>query len=221
MFYTFGILSPEDVAKIKEAITSLEFSDGKNSARGKAKEIKNNWQIVESTKGAAPMFRGLKILLLKSEKMQMIAQPKQISNIMINKYGVGDTYGWHVDHAHMNSLRTDLSFTIFLNDPADYEGGELEIRLPTNQVQSLKLEPGKMVLYSTGLTHRVTPVTRGERLCVVGWVQSFLKDDGDRHLMLRFAQLFSELRAKDGLLSESQYQMTNELQFQLLRKLSN
>jgi PKHD-type hydroxylase len=221
MLYTLSILSQEDITKIKDAIKTLEFADGKNSARGKAKDIKNNWQITEGAKGSAPMFRGLKVLLHKNEKVQMIAQPKQVSNIMINKYGVGDTYGWHVDHAHMNGLRTDLSFTIFLNDPTDYDGGELEIKLPTNQIHSIKLEPGKMVIYSTGLLHRVTPVTRGERLAIVGWIQSFLKDDGDRHLMLSATRLFSELRGQEGLLTEPQSNAINELQFQLLRRLSS
>jgi PKHD-type hydroxylase len=221
MYYTLSLLSVEDIAKIKEAITKLPFSDGKNSARGKAKDIKNNWQIVEGTKGSAPMFNGLKVLLLKNEKIAMVAQPKYITNIMVNKYGVGDTYGWHVDHAHMNSRRTDLSFTVFLNDPSEYDGGELQIRLPTGQIMDVKLEPGKMVLYSTGLLHRVTPVTKGERLCIVGWMQSFIKDDSDRHMMVRLQTLFSELRGKEGVLSEEQYQLMNELQFQLIRRLSN
>ncbi len=218
--HSMTVLTTEDVEQIQKAIKELSFSDGKNSAQGETKKIKRNTQIIEGSKGSSSLFNGLRSVLMKSTKVQMVACPRSIANIMINRYEPGEEYGWHVDNAHMNGKRTDLSFTIFLNDPSSYEGGELEMRHPTGHVSSFKGEPGQMILYSTGLLHRVTPVKSGVRLCIVGWFESFIQNDLDRQLVFEMVKLFSELRTGDASPTVEQKDMLNELQFKMIRRLS-
>src|SRR5690606_38146549 len=110
------------------------------------------------------------------------AQPKTITRIIVNRYGPGMEYGAHVDDALQGGRRADLSFTLFLSDPADYDGGELILEDPDGQIE-VKLGAGDAVLYSTGSLHRVAPVTRGTRLAVAGWVRSLVRRADQRDIL--------------------------------------
>ena len=103
---------------------------------------------------------------------------------MVNRYEAGMEYGLHADSAYINGLRTDVSFTLFLDDPASYQGGELVIHT-SNQQYTFKLPAGSMVMYPSGALHRVTPVSYGIRNAVVGWVQSHIADAHKREIIAR------------------------------------
>jgi PKHD-type hydroxylase len=125
------------------------------------------------------------------------AQPRRFSPLLISKTGVGGHYGAHVDNAVMGKgaarLRTDLSFTLFLSPPSEYDGGELMIH-NAGMAQELKGEAGHLVLYPSGSIHEVKPVTRGTRIVSVGWIESLLADAGQRELLFDLENLRTALR---------------------------
>jgi len=127
------------------------------------------------------------------------AQPRRYSPLLISKTGVGGQYGAHVDNALMGKgaqrLRTDLSFTLFLTPPGEYEGGELVIHA-AGMTQELKGEAGYLVLYPSGSIHEVKPVTRGERIACVGWIESLVADAGQREMLFDLENLRTALRQK-------------------------
>jgi len=147
---------------------------------------------------------------------------KEIVGLRANKYGVGDTYGWHIDMALMAGKRTDLSFTIFINDPEDYDGGELELEALGAKV-SAKPKAGEMIIYPTGLLHRVAPITRGTRLGIVGWIESFVRDDDARTCLYQLSNSLTDVRLnleKSKPLPENAFDKFNQTHMQLVRILS-
>jgi PKHD-type hydroxylase len=121
------------------------------------------------------------------------ARPKQLTGLLVSRYGPGMEYGLHVDDALMHGMRTDLSFTVFLSGPDTYEGGELVIA-GNDADSSIKLAAGSAVVYPTTSLHKVAPVTAGERLVVVGWVRSFLRRADERELLFDLDAAVAELR---------------------------
>jgi len=221
MFFKLSVFGEDDLKKIKELLVTLEseWTEGKDSATGYAKDVKNNKQIVFGNKKAANLFESIKVHLINHQAIKHLAFPRYVANIMFNRYTPGESYGWHVDNARMFHYRTDLSFTIFLNDPADYDGGELQIKSETGQISSIKLIPGEMVLYSTGAIHQVTPVTRGVRLCCVGWFESFIRDDDDRALCFKMTKAFSDIKEKYSIPGED-FVVFNEIANRFVRRLA-
>lgn len=118
--------------------------------------------------------------------LELAARPRRFSRLLLSRTPVGGSYGLHVDNALMGPpgerLRTDLAFTLFLSDPADYAGGALAIHR-SDGVQRVRLPAGDMVLYPAGALHEVEPVTAGERLVCVGWIESFVPDPEARELL--------------------------------------
>jgi PKHD-type hydroxylase len=135
--------------------------------------------------------------LLASPSLAVAAFPKNISNLIINRYEPGQYYDWHVDRALMgtspNSTRRDLSFTLFLSQPAEYEGGELIIDADGGHRQ-VKLDAGQLFLYPAHYLHRVTEVTSGARICCVGWIESWVPDPMFRDTLWRMRQYMNEVR---------------------------
>ncbi len=162
--------------------------DGRTTAGYQGAPVKFNLQIDERSDVAA---RGQAIILAALERHPLFisaALPNQVYPPMFNRYGEGMTFGAHIDGGLRidprtgGKLRTDLSATLFLSDPADYDGGELEI-VDTYGTHSVKLKAGDLVLYPSTSLHQVTPVTRGERLASFFWIQSLVRDDGRRALL--------------------------------------
>ena len=118
---------------------------------------------------------------------QSAARPKALTRFIVSRYNIGQTYGLHVDNALMQGLRTDLSFTLFLSDPASYDGGALVIE-DHFEARAIKLSAGEVILYPATTLHRVEPVTRGTRLAVVGWVQSLIRDPAQREILFDLDQ---------------------------------
>ena len=121
--------------------------------------------------------------------------PKQLHSTLVSRYRPGMEYGAHVDAALMGDatlFRTDVSLSLFLNEPADYDGGELALESGSGELR-VKLPARALVCYPTGQLHRVTPVTRGERLVVVSWIQSHVRDGGAREVLRDLALALEKL----------------------------
>ena len=161
---------------------SSTFVDGRATAGFRAKRVKENEQL----NPAAPSRDTLVIDgLRRNAEFQRIVLPRTIQKPLFNRYRTDMTYGWHVDDALMGpheQWRTDVSVTVFLNQPDEYEGGELEIDSAFG-LQTVKLPAGAAVVYPSSTLHRVTPVTEGERLAAVTWVQSKVRDPGHREIL--------------------------------------
>lgn len=196
MITTLEILSKEDCQKLREELEKFKFSDGKTSASGRARDIKDNYQLEGSRSDAEYIFDGIKKLLNKHPFLANKVAPVAYPRIFANYYAGGQHYGWHVDTALMNGMRTDFSFTISLKEPDTYEGGALEMKLANGEIQSFRLPAGHMVIYPTGQLHRVTEVTSGFRLSIVGWIQSAYSDEEDRNLVSEYSDLMSFMSDK-------------------------
>jgi PKHD-type hydroxylase len=187
------------LAALRERIGMLEWRDGRETAGAVAREVKRNLQAaMESAPGRA-LQDELARLIEDNSVIKAAAQPRRFSPLLISKTGVGGQYGAHVDNAMMGKgaqrLRTDLSFTLFLTPPCEYEGGELVIHA-AGMTQELQGEAGCLVLYPSGSIHEVKPVTRGERIACVGWIESLVADAGQREMLFDLENLRTALRQK-------------------------
>lgn len=167
------------------------FGDGRKTAGWHAKAVKNN----EQAQGAAAQAISDMIakMLLAHPVFKAAAMPKQFVKVLLSRYRPSMAYGTHVDDALMGGIRTDLSFTLFLTDPASYEGGALIVEGNDGDTD-VKLPAGSLVLYPTTSLHRVDPVTRGERLAVVGWVRSYIRSHEDREILFDLENTIAALR---------------------------
>ena len=195
-----NILSAEQVAHARQRLAEAEWVDGKVTAGYQAQTVKRNAQIPENS----PVSRELGELILgalaRSPLFISAALPLRIFPPMFNSYAGGQTFGAHVDTAIRQfastgqRIRTDLSATLFLTDPADYDGGELDIQ-DTYGTHSIKLAAGSLVLYPATSLHAVRPVSRGARVSSFFWLQSMIRDDGRRSLMYELDTAIQHLAA--------------------------
>ena len=176
-----NLLTVAEVGALRELAAELEFGDGRATAGLHARSVKANDQALPG-----PM---LEVILDKVGRalagnalLRSAAQPKALSPLILSRYRAGQTYGLHVDDALMQGLRTDLSFTLFLSEPEAYEGGALIVE-DRFEARAIKLPAGSLILYPATTLHRVEPVTLGERLAVVGWVQSLIRDGAQREVL--------------------------------------
>ena len=183
-----GLLAAPRVAEFQKALGEAEWIDGRATAGYLSSRTKNNTQLPEGH----PVTRRLGDLILeeldKSQVFIAAALPLRVLPPLFNRYTGGQSYGGHIDGAVRPipgtpyRVRTDLSATVFLTDPSEYDGGELIIGDGTGE-KRVKLPAGDMVLYSGGTVHQVTPVTRGARLAAFFWVQSMVRDDARRGIL--------------------------------------
>jgi PKHD-type hydroxylase len=182
------LLSAAQIAEFRQVLAGAEWIDGKATAGYLSSRTKNNEQLPEGH----PVARRLGNLILdeldRNPLFISAALPLRVLPPLFNRYTGGQAYGGHIDGAVRPvagtpyRVRTDLSATVFLTDPADYDGGELVIGAAGEEKQ-VKLAAGDMVLYSGGTVHRVNPVTRGVRLAAFFWVQSMVRDDTRRAIL--------------------------------------
>lgn len=193
------ILKSAEVKKIRSAIADSTFSDGRRTAGYRAKRVKNNLQMdraATATKDIGNLILGG---LRRSKTFQRAFLPKSIRPPLISRYEVGMNYGLHVDDAFMGSssrARSDISLTVFLSDPSDYDGGELIMASPFGE-QEIKLPAGAAVVYPSSTLHQVAPVTRGERLAAVTWAQSHVRDSTQRELLYDMFKMREKLAKLD------------------------
>jgi PKHD-type hydroxylase len=184
------VLTAEQVAHCRARLAQADWADGRITAGYQSAQAKDNSQLPEE----GPVARELGALVLqalsRNSTFFSAALPQRIYPPLFNRYSGGQSFGFHVDNAvrydrsrgGAEPIRTDVSATLFLSAPEEYDGGELVIE-DTFGTQLVKLAAGDLVLYPGTSLHRVTPVTRGERLASFFWIQSMLREDAQRRLM--------------------------------------
>lgn len=191
------ILAPEELEYITSSLAEAEFVDGKLTAGWHAKLVKHNQQL-KYGEFQQELKELIKKALSRNALFQMAVRPKIIHSILFSRYDPGMSYGRHTDNALMAAFaRSDVSFTLFLNSPATYEGGELVIEGADDE-KAYKLETGEMIVYPSTSLHRVDPVIKGTRLVVVGWVQSLVRDASEREILFELDTVRHAMFAKDG-----------------------
>lgn len=193
-----AIPDPGDLAAIADRIALLTWRDGRETAGSVARKVKRNEQAAMGSVPGRALQDELSRIVADHPVVRAAAQPRRFSPLIISRTSAGGKYGPHVDNALMGHgarrLRTDLSFTVFLTPPGDYEGGELVIHT-AGLTQEVKCEPGQMVLYPSGSLHEVRPVTRGHRIVCVGWIESMVPDAARREMLFDLENLRASLRA--------------------------
>ncbi|MGR3275229.1 Fe2+-dependent dioxygenase [Acaryochloris marina NIES-2412] len=194
-----NLLSSEELDTIVTPLKPEDFIDGKKTAGWAAKQVKQNTQLSTKAEYAQDIKEKIKVTLKDNLTFQSAVKPKAIHSILISRYEAGMSYGAHVDNALMSgdSLRADVSLTLFLNSPSDYEGGELVIE-EVSQNRLIKLEAGSVIIYPSSTLHRINPVKSGVRLVAVAWVQSLVRDPAKREILFDLDQARRSIFAKDG-----------------------
>ena len=215
-----GVLTADELSIVCERLHSAQWRDGKETAGWAAKEVKSNDQATgPELQGARQIVRNA---LMRNDLFMKAALPKRHGKIMFSRYRSEQNYGLHVDDALMGEvfdrLRSDLSVTLFLSDPSSYEGGELVIS-PMGVERSIKLAAGDAILYPTSSLHRVTPVVNGERLAAVLWIQSVVRDIGERQILFDLNVASRELFEKEG--KSALFDLISNSYSNLLRKWSD
>jgi PKHD-type hydroxylase len=198
------ILDASGVARARELLAAAPWADGRTTAGRQAAQVKNNEQL----QPGSPQHRELQALVLQAlEKHPLFFSatlPKRVLPPLFNRYaGASNAYGPHVDQAvryvpgGAQRVRTDISCTLFLTDPADYDGGELAIATTFGE-QRVKLAAGDLVVYPGTSVHRVEPVTRGERLASFFWIESMVRTDEQRRLLYEMDMSLMALRGERG-----------------------
>jgi len=193
-----GVLTPEQVKHCRKILESAEWTDGKLSAGHSALAAKQNLQLPIDSPPAVEL--GNLILNAIGQNPQFVAAtlPLKVLPPMFNCYRGGGTYGNHVDNAirqlpgSPHRVRTDVSCTLFFSDPDEYDGGELVVE-DTYGTRGVKLPAGHMMVYPGTSLHRVTPVTRGARYAAFFWVQSFIRSDSQRSILLELDTAIQQL----------------------------
>lgn len=197
------LLTADEVAEMRQMIDAAEWIDGNATSGHQSALAKRNEQLPEGSDAARKAGATVLAALARSPLFFAAALPLKVFPPLFNRYGEGQTFGTHVDNAIRIQrgtefrIRSDLSITIFLEDPAAYDGGELVVEDHFG-VQRVKLAAGHAVLYPSSSLHHVTPVTRGVRVASFFWLQSMIRDDGDRRILFDLDQAVQRLTAQLG-----------------------
>ena len=183
-----NVLSAADLEQVRALIPQIGFADGRitNPASG----VKQNLQAPQEDPANARIALITREALVCYGDLRIFSQPRNMARTTVVRYEPGMTYGWHVDEALFPStppMRSDLSCTVFLSPPEDYDGGELTIQLG-GETLSYKLRPGDALLYPSTTIHQVAPVTRGVRLAAITWLQSWVADVSQRELLVQLEE---------------------------------
>jgi PKHD-type hydroxylase len=188
MMHVPNVLTSGQVARCRDVMEKAAWVDGRVTAGHQSAKVKNNLQLPEGSLEARELGGMVVEALARSNLFMSAALPKQVFPPLFNRYDAGMTFGSHVDNAirgFPNSgirIRTDVSSTLFISSPADYEGGELVVE-DTYGVHSAKLPAGDMIVYPATSLHYVTPITRGSRIASFFWIQSMVRDESKRSLL--------------------------------------
>lgn len=192
------VLTAEQVATARQKLLAAEWVDGRITAGYQAQEVKRNAQIPENSPVAKELGEMVLAGLARSARFMSAALPLRVFPPMFNSYAGGQTFGTHVDTAIRQlsttgqRIRTDLSATLFLTEPGDYDGGELIVEDSYGE-KSVKLAAGDMVLYPATSLHRVEPVSRGNRISSFFWIQSMIRQDAHRTLLFELDESIQRL----------------------------
>jgi PKHD-type hydroxylase len=196
------VLSPDELRQARALLAQGDWVDGAATAGAQALQSKNNQQLRQAGEASQQLQALVLAAFNRHAQFFSAALPKKIFNPLFNRYGDDSNYyGNHVDGAVMHSrrdgqrVRSDLSCTLFLADPEEYDGGELEVA-DTYGSQRIKLPSGDAVLYPGTSVHQVRPVTRGARLASFFWVESMVRSDEQRRLLYELDMSLMQLRAE-------------------------
>lgn len=184
-----SVLQGDELVRLQALAKVVRFADGRMTNPDTS--VKNNLQVPQNDPLATEPGVLVRDALMRNAELRAFALPKQMARPTMARYEAGMNYGWHVDEALFPStppMRSDLSCTVWLSRPGDYDGGELVVQLG-QQALSFKGEAGDAILYPSTTIHQVTPVTRGARLVAITWLQSWIADSAQRELLLQVAEL--------------------------------
>ncbi len=213
MLHVPAVLSGEALADIRTRLSAAGWGDGKVTAGPQSGAVKRNLQLAQDSAEARELGTLVLKALDRSPLFVSAALPARIFPPLFNKYAPGMDFGSHIDNAirgvgpGMAPIRTDLSATLFLSDPASYQGGELVIE-DAYGAPAIKLAAGDMILYPATSRHLVRPVTSGERVACFFWVQSLVKDAGERAMLFDLDQTIQRLSADLGANREEVLRLT-------------
>lgn len=194
-------LSRQELAEIRTQLEAAAWHDGRETAGYAAVRQKSNEQLRATDPLAVRLGQRILDALSANPRFITFALPQKILSPMFNRYQGGGEYGLHIDNSIRvdavsgERVRTDISTTLFLNDPADYDGGELIVN-DTYGVERLKLPAGHAVVYPGSSLHRVAPVTRGQRLASFFWTQSMVRDDAHRAILFELDSTIQALAVR-------------------------
>jgi len=198
-YLTHQLLNAEEINLIKQELSEeiLGWEDGKYTAGSHASKVKNNLQLNRKSDISEKLSLLIKKKILNDDLIKSFSLPKHIHGIMFTKSLKGMSYGRHIDNAYMSSGRADLSFTIFLSEKSQYEGGELLIENMTSE-SKFKLNKGEIIIYPSTYLHSVAEVLNGERIVCVGWIESYVKSIEEREYLFDLDAAARSLLAKYG-----------------------
>ena len=192
-------MDKSDAQKIVQTLKDQKstWQDGKRTAGSQAAKVKNNFQLDKNSKISIEFKDFISKRIISNPLLKSFTLPSLIHGVMFTKSITGHSYGTHIDNPYMPSGRSDLSFTLFLNDPEDYKGGELCIQT-MNKTEKIKLSAGKIIIYPSTQLHSVSEVKDGERYVCVGWIQSYVQNNEDRNFLFGLDAGAKGLLAKHG-----------------------
>ena len=171
-----------NIFKNKLNVKSKSWEDGKKTAGSHAAQVKNNLQLNRKSEISQNLSKFITNKILSNQLIKSFALPKNIHGVMFTKSREGMKYGRHIDNAFMSSGRSDLSFTVFINEKESYQGGELIIE-NINSDSAFKLNSGEIIIYPSTHLHSVKEIEKGERLVCVGWIESYVKSIEEREYL--------------------------------------
>lgn len=195
------VLKPDELAHIRGVLERTAWVDGRVTAGDQAAKVKNNLQVPIDSPSAQELGQIILNALSRNSQFMSAVLPLRVLPPMFNRYDTGMTFGAHVDGSIRSlpgsgqRLRTDVSSTLFLTPPEDYDGGELVVH-DTYGTHSIKLPAGHLVVYPGTSMHSVTPVTRGSRWASFFWSQSMVRDDWQRHMLYELDNSIRSVRSR-------------------------
>ena len=203
MLHIPGVLSAEQVAQMRSRLASTDWIDGRASVGPQGAQVKRNRQLADASPLAVELGQIVSAALLAHPLFFSSVLPLRILAPYFNSYAGGEHYGLHVDGAIRSQrsglppVRADVSATVFLNEPDEYEGGDLVV-IDAYGTHEVKLPAGDAIIYPAGSVHQVLPVTSGERIASFLWTQSMVRDDARRALLFELDTNIQKLRAAHG-----------------------
>ncbi|THU05468.1 Fe2+-dependent dioxygenase [Lampropedia puyangensis] len=207
MLHIPGVLTPDEVLAIQQRLQQADWGDGLATVGALGATVKHNRQLPQQAPVAQELAQYVSQAVRKHPLFVSNALPLHVLPPLFNRYEGGENYGLHVDGAirqlpNGQSMRTDVSCTLFLCEPDTYEGGELVV-VDTYGTHEVKLPAGDMVVYPSTSLHQVLPVTQGVRLASFFWVQSLVQDDQRRAMLFELDQTIQRLLAQLGSTTET------------------
>ena len=183
-FLSLSLLDSDNLSLFQRKLVQddLEWLDGRLTAGDQAAVVKQNKQLNPESDLACQLSSVVTTQLCSTPLVKSFSLIRRVHSVLVSRCNHGDGYGWHVDNPFSKHGRRDISFTVFLSNLDDYEGGGLEIQ-GVQETSLFRLPAGHVVMYPSSSLHRVQPVSRGTRYACVGWIESYVQADEDRSLL--------------------------------------